>query len=172
MARVHSCEPYACGLSWTCSRGENGVCMDLQRICMYALSFCHLSPTYKVEGRGVQREQYQRSSNSDVIMTCARDPVWRFSKTSFPLDPHHRTRNMSSKQDSGRSYHLQCTGDALQTANAHSSPEHITLFGSCFCPFVQRVWVTLEHLGIDYKVRTMFSECTPKLLIDILIVVL
>ena len=79
---------------------------------------------------------------------------------------------MSSKQDSGRSYHLQCTGDALQTASVHSSPEHITLFGSCFCPFVQRVWVTLEHLGIDYKVRTMFSECTPKLLIDILIVVL
>ncbi|RPD79371.1 glutathione S-transferase C-terminal-like protein [Lentinus tigrinus ALCF2SS1-7] len=58
---------------------------------------------------------------------------------------------MSGKQDSGRSYHLQCTGEALKTANAHSSPENITLFGSCFCPFVQRVWVTLEHLGFDYK---------------------
>ena len=60
--------------------------------------------------------------------------------------------NMSSQQDTGRSYHLKCTGDALSTAQAHGSPNGITLFGSCFCPFVQRVWVTLEHLGIDYMV--------------------
>ncbi|KAL7284349.1 hypothetical protein ACG7TL_001638 [Trametes sanguinea] len=47
--------------------------------------------------------------------------------------------------------------EALATARAHSSPESITLFGSCFCPFVQRVWVTLEHLGIDY----MYYEVDP-----------
>lgn len=67
---------------------------------------------------------------------------------------------MSNKADSGKKYHLQCTGEALETANRHSSSEHLTLFGSCFCPFVQRVWITLEHLGIDYKVcsslRTTF----------------
>ncbi|KAH9941268.1 glutathione S-transferase C-terminal-like protein [Epithele typhae] len=57
---------------------------------------------------------------------------------------------MATTQDSGRSYHLQCTGPALETAEAHSAQEHITLFGSCFCPFVQRVWITLEYLGIDY----------------------
>lgn len=59
---------------------------------------------------------------------------------------------MSNDRDTGRSYHLACTGEALATVQAHTSPEHITLFGSCFCPFVQRVWVTLEHLGIDYAV--------------------
>ncbi|KAJ8462838.1 hypothetical protein ONZ51_g10640 [Trametes cubensis] len=64
---------------------------------------------------------------------------------------------MSSQQDTGRSYHLKCTGDALSTAQAHGSPNGITLFGSCFCPFVQRVWVTLEHLGIDY----MYYEVDP-----------
>ncbi|RDX46479.1 glutathione S-transferase C-terminal-like protein [Lentinus brumalis] len=58
---------------------------------------------------------------------------------------------MSNRQDSGRPYHLECTGAAQETAKAHSNPENITLFGSCFCPFVQRVWVTLEHLGFDYK---------------------
>ncbi|KAI0718386.1 glutathione S-transferase C-terminal-like protein [Cerioporus squamosus] len=58
---------------------------------------------------------------------------------------------MASKKDSGKAYHLQCTGEAQKTAAAHSNPENITLFGSCFCPFVQRVWVTLEHLGFDYK---------------------
>ncbi|KAI0367173.1 glutathione S-transferase C-terminal-like protein [Pilatotrama ljubarskyi] len=64
---------------------------------------------------------------------------------------------MAPKQDTGRSYHLQCTGEAAATAQAHASPESITLFGSCFCPFVQRVWVTLEHLGIDY----MYYEVDP-----------
>lgn len=59
---------------------------------------------------------------------------------------------MSANQDSGKSYHLQCTGDALETANAHSQPADITLFGSCFCPFVQRAWVALEYLGIEYYV--------------------
>ncbi|KAI8985020.1 glutathione S-transferase [Trametes punicea] len=64
---------------------------------------------------------------------------------------------MATKQDTGRSYHLRCTGEALATAQGHSQPEKITLFGSCFCPFVQRVWVTLEHLGIDY----MYYEVDP-----------
>lgn len=65
---------------------------------------------------------------------------------------------MVNKEDSARSYHLQCTGHALDTAKAHSSEEHITLFGSCFCPFVQRVWVTLEHLGFDYMVGHSIIE--------------
>ncbi|TFY69856.1 hypothetical protein EVJ58_g172 [Rhodofomes roseus] len=58
---------------------------------------------------------------------------------------------MSNKADSGKSYHLQCTGVAKETADAHNAAKDITLFGSCFCPFVQRVWVALEYLGIDYK---------------------
>ena len=65
---------------------------------------------------------------------------------------------MADKSDSGRSYHLKCTGEALRTAEAHNGPEHITLFGSCFCPFVQRVWVTLVHLGIDYKASYLLMK--------------
>ncbi|KAI0353375.1 glutathione S-transferase C-terminal-like protein [Trametes cingulata] len=75
---------------------------------------------------------------------------------------------MASKQDTGRSYHLQCTGEALATAQAHASPENITLFGSCFCPFVQRVWVTLEHLGIDYMKPAELLELSPKGLVPAL----
>ena len=58
----------------------------------------------------------------------------------------------SEKSDSGKTYHTQCTGDALATVKAHEKDEDITLFGSCFCPFVQRVWMTFEILGIPYKV--------------------
>jgi len=52
--------------------------------------------------------------------------------------------------DSGRAYHRTCSGEALKTVNAHSSPQDITMFGSCFCPFVQRVWTALEYLDIPY----------------------
>ena len=60
---------------------------------------------------------------------------------------------MSSSTDSGKQYHLRCTGEALDTVNAHTGGVDITLFGSCFCPFVQRVWVAFEYLGIPYRVR-------------------
>jgi len=45
----------------------------------------------------------------------------------------------------------------LKTAEAHSEDEDIVMFGANFCPFVQRVWVTLEYKKIPYK----YSECDP-----------
>ena len=60
---------------------------------------------------------------------------------------------MSLSIDSGKQYHRQCTGEALNTVNAHAGDADITFFGSCFCPFVQRVWVAFEYLGIPYRVR-------------------
>jgi hypothetical protein len=60
-----------------------------------------------------------------------------------------------ANNDSGRVYHTQCTGDALKTVEAHQSDQDITLFGSCFCPFVQRVWVAFEVLEIPYKVSNL-----------------
>ncbi|KAJ7599879.1 thioredoxin-like protein [Mycena floridula] len=54
--------------------------------------------------------------------------------------------------DAGKTYHKQCTGLALETVNDHQEEADITLFGSCFCPFVQRVWLAAEFLEIPYKV--------------------
>ncbi|KAF7979278.1 hypothetical protein HWV62_42972 [Athelia sp. TMB] len=59
---------------------------------------------------------------------------------------------MAPAADSGKHYHRICTGAALETVNAHQDPAaEITLFGSCFCPFVQRAWVAFEYLDIPYK---------------------
>ncbi|CCL99397.1 uncharacterized protein FIBRA_01415 [Fibroporia radiculosa] len=58
---------------------------------------------------------------------------------------------MASTADTGKTYHRECTGEAYKTAQAHISPKDITLFASCFCPFVQRIWVALEFYGIDYR---------------------
>ncbi|KAF5387909.1 hypothetical protein D9615_000818 [Tricholomella constricta] len=58
----------------------------------------------------------------------------------------------SNSDDSGKHYRNECTGVALETVQQHQQPQDITLFGSCFCPFVQRVWVAFEFLGIPYKI--------------------
>lgn len=60
--------------------------------------------------------------------------------------------------DTGRSYHIQATGAALATIEQHATDADITLFGACFCPFVQRVWAALEYLGIPYKVSSTFTH--------------
>ena len=55
--------------------------------------------------------------------------------------------------DTGKSYHKEATGLALETVHKHQDVNvAITLYGSCFCPFVQRAWVTFEYLGVPYKV--------------------
>ncbi|KAG5730422.1 hypothetical protein E4T56_gene18067 [Termitomyces sp. T112] len=53
--------------------------------------------------------------------------------------------------DAGKHYHKARTGQALSTVNQHQAAKDITLFGSCFCPFVQRVWVALEFFEIPYQ---------------------
>jgi glutathione S-transferase len=50
-----------------------------------------------------------------------------------------------------KSYHKRATGEALNTVRNHTKESDLKLFGSCFCPFVQRVWIALEAKGIDYQ---------------------
>ncbi|KAJ3753067.1 glutathione S-transferase [Lentinula raphanica] len=61
---------------------------------------------------------------------------------------------MVSKNDYGKTYRNECTGSALATVKKHSEEQDLTLFGSCFCPFVQRVWISFEYLQIPYKVSS------------------
>ena len=66
-----------------------------------------------------------------------------------------------------KTYHKQATGEALKTANAHSAENDLKLYGSCFCPFVHRVWISLEHKGLDYEYVEVDVYRKPKLLLDI-----
>jgi glutathione S-transferase len=43
------------------------------------------------------------------------------------------------------------TGEALVTVQKHAEEQSLKLFGSWFCPFVQRVWIALELKGIPYQ---------------------
>ncbi|KAF4581330.1 hypothetical protein EYR40_002918 [Pleurotus pulmonarius] len=69
--------------------------------------------------------------------------------------------------DTGRQYHTKCTGPALETVEKHTSPQAITLYGSCFCPFVQRVWAAFEYLGVPYRVNEVDPYKKPKELLEV-----
>lgn len=64
-------------------------------------------------------------------------------------------RSIKISQHDGKTYHKECTGLALDTVNEHTQNEDITFFGACFCPFVQRVGLGLEALGIPYQVHRL-----------------
>jgi len=75
---------------------------------------------------------------------------------------------MGPSTDSGKHYHRGCTGLALETVNGHQDPSaDITLFGSCFCPFVQRAWVAFEYLDIPYKYFEVDPYQKPKELLEV-----
>ncbi len=66
-----------------------------------------------------------------------------------------------------KTYSKQATGEALKTANAHSAEHELKLYGSCFCPFVHRVWISLEYKGLEYQYVEVDVYRKPKLLLDI-----
>ncbi|KAK5132913.1 hypothetical protein LTR08_008359 [Meristemomyces frigidus] len=82
--------------------------------------------------------------------------------TSKPeLDPN---QNGDSTK---KTYHKQPTGRALQTSQAHSQEHDLKLYGSCFCPFVHRIWTALEAHHLDYQYIEVDVYRKPKLLLDI-----
>jgi glutathione S-transferase len=82
------------------------------------------------------------------------------------------TNKMASRK--GANYHIECTGAALQTAQAKTTAkpdkygEEMTLFAANFCPFVQRIWIALEELkDIPYKYFEVDPYKKPKELLDV-----
>jgi glutathione S-transferase len=76
----------------------------------------------------------------------------------FPLHPRIPTSvrfNMTDTNQGGdaskKTYHKKATGPALTTVKNHSKEDDLKLYGSAFCPFVQRVWISLEHKSLPYQ---------------------
>lgn len=72
-----------------------------------------------------------------------------------------------TKQDDKKSYHTKATGKALETVKNHSKDNDLKLFGSCFCPFVQRVWISLEHKKIPYQYIEVDPYKKPQSLLEV-----
>jgi glutathione S-transferase len=83
------------------------------------------------------------------------------TSNSKELDPN---QNGDSTK---KTYNKQATGLAWETVQAHSADNDLKLYGSCFCPFVHRVWISLEHKGLAYQYVEVDVYRKPKLLLDI-----
>ncbi|GKZ55265.1 hypothetical protein AnigIFM49718_011627 [Aspergillus niger] len=88
-----------------------------------------------------------------VVETIA---IWQFILAVMA------TQNQIQKQ-----YHTKATGLAAQTVAHRSQDNELKLYGSCFCPFVQRVWVALEIKGIPYQYIEVDPYKKPQSLLDV-----
>ncbi|KAE8339898.1 hypothetical protein BDV24DRAFT_152481 [Aspergillus arachidicola] len=77
-------------------------------------------------------------------------------------------RTMSTQsQPPQKTYHTKATGLAALTVSNHSSENELKLYGSCFCPFVQRVWIALEAKGIPYQYIEVDPYKKPQSLLEL-----
>ncbi|PSN62576.1 glutathione transferase omega-1 [Corynespora cassiicola Philippines] len=61
----------------------------------------------------------------------------------------------------------EATGLAAATVKAHAAEQGLKLYSGWFCPFVQRVWVTLEEKYIQYQYIEVNPYHKPKSLLDL-----
>ncbi|KAH9870660.1 hypothetical protein IAQ61_006138 [Plenodomus lingam] len=66
-----------------------------------------------------------------------------------------------------KTYHKKATGNALTTVKNHSKEDDLKLYGSAFCPFVQRVWISLEYKRLPYQYIEVDPYKKPQSLLDV-----
>ncbi|KAF2460822.1 hypothetical protein BDY21DRAFT_418789 [Lineolata rhizophorae] len=74
-------------------------------------------------------------------------------------------QNDRDKLKPTKTYHKKATGAALETVKNHSAKQDLRLYGSCFCPFVQRVWISLELKQMPYQYIEVDPYQKPKSLL-------
>ena len=94
------------------------------------------------------------------------------------------TNTNQGGEASKKSYHKKATGTALATVRDHAGEEDLKLYGSCFwyvstfehfllyrltsqSPFVQRVWISLEHKKVPYQYIEVDPYKKPQSLLDV-----
>lgn len=76
-------------------------------------------------------------------------------------------KNEKDKKKTQKTYHKKATGNASNTVKKHSKEEDLKLYGSCFCPFVQRVWISLEMKQATYQYIEVDPYKKPQSLLDV-----
>ncbi|KAE9981170.1 hypothetical protein EG328_011846 [Venturia inaequalis] len=98
-------------------------------------------PSGREEGGGPHRHGIE---DSDKIK---KNSVERWMARSGKEVPKRKAPVVLEK----KSYHTKATGAALATVKKHSKEHSLKLYGGCFCPFVQRVWISLEAKKLNYQ---------------------
>lgn len=108
------------------------------------------------------------SRNTTRILQSAPLKYPRWTHTSGTTMSNNKELDPNQGGDANKkTYHKQADAEAGKTAHAHSAEKDLKLYGSCFCPFVHRVWISLEHKKLDYQYVEVDVYRKPKLLLDI-----
>ena len=86
----------------------------------------------------------------------------RFFSNFYPFGGSPQSDTLGQK-----SYHKRATGAAAQTVKRHAKEHELKLYGSCFCPFVQRVWIALELKDAAYEYIEVDPYKKPPSLLDV-----
>ncbi|KAF9243227.1 glutathione S-transferase [Melanogaster broomeanus] len=62
--------------------------------------------------------------------------------------------------------HPVATSRAAETVAQHQSPQDLVFWSGWFCPFNQRVWITLEEKGIPYQYKEVNPYKKEKYFLD------
>ncbi|KAK8192850.1 uncharacterized protein BKA78DRAFT_294311 [Phyllosticta capitalensis] len=106
---------------------------------------------------------FHRQAVSLSHSSLSKAHLHRFSTMADAKDQ----QQSQTKQDDKKSYHTKATGKALATVKRHSTNDELKLFGSCFCPFVQRVWISLEYKKIPYQYIEVDPYKKPQSLLEV-----
>ena len=93
--------------------------------------------------------------------------IARYFSTLNPFAAAPASSADLAKSSGQKSYHRKATGLAAQTAKKHAKEHELVLFGSCFCPFVQRVWIALELKGVGYQYVEVDPYKKPPALLEV-----
>ncbi|KAL2215799.1 putative glutathione transferase [Thermoascus aurantiacus ATCC 26904] len=77
-----------------------------------------------------------------------------------------KERKKALNQAQQKTYHKKATGLAAWTVKKHSKECDLKLYGSCFCPFAQRVWIALELKGLPYQYIEVDPYKKPESLLE------
>ncbi|KAJ5086667.1 hypothetical protein NUU61_007974 [Penicillium alfredii] len=145
-----------------------------------------LEESDRVKKNSVQRHFLKWAKEKKKASVCLlRAPSWtvsgggawrspqnpRLRHTPFTSEAQSNIGNhsqvMSDASQTQKTYHTKATGLAATTAINHAAEDSLKLYGSCFCPFVQRVWIALELKGIPYQYIEVDPYQKPTSLLEV-----
>ncbi|KAB2576081.1 Glutathione transferase [Lasiodiplodia theobromae] len=95
------------------------------------------------------------------------DRIKKNSVIRHTLKNEKEKKKQQPQPDAKKTYHTKATGNALNTAKKHAAENELKLFGSCFCPFVQRVWISLVYKDIPYQYIEVDPYKKPQSLLEV-----
>ncbi|EAW10610.1 glutathione S-transferase family protein [Aspergillus clavatus NRRL 1] len=113
-----------------------------------------------------ESDRVKKNSVQRYLLKEAREKKKAVTVSWIPSIFFHRL-TMPQSQTQQKTYHTKATGLAALTAINHSKEAELQLFGSCFCPFVQRVWIALEIKGIPYQYIEVDPYQKPQSLLEV-----